>query len=85
MRLRASGGVHGARIDAGLAGGRLRVDRIATSTESSSTPRSSTRPYGTEVLTRFLREIAGCEQQWSPQSVIAEQVATIRAQVGEGG
>jgi GMP synthase (glutamine-hydrolysing) len=41
-------------------------------------------PYGTEVLTRFLREIAGCEEQWSPQSVIAEQVAAIRAQVGEG-
>jgi len=41
-------------------------------------------PYGTEVLTRFLREIAGCEQQWSPQSVIAEQVAAVRAQVGEG-
>ncbi len=41
-------------------------------------------PYGTEILTRFLREIAGCEEQWSPQSVIAEQVAAIRAQVGEG-
>jgi GMP synthase (glutamine-hydrolysing) len=41
-------------------------------------------PYGTEVLTRFLRDIAGCEQQWSPQSVIAEQIDRIRAQVGEG-
>ena len=41
-------------------------------------------PYGTEVLTRFLREIAGCEEQWSAESVIAEQVAAIRAQVGEG-
>jgi len=41
-------------------------------------------PYGTEVLTRFLREIAGCEQQWSAESVIAEQVAAIRAQVGTG-
>ena len=41
-------------------------------------------PYGTEVLTRFLREIAGCEVQWSPQSVIDEQVEAIRAQVGEG-
>ncbi len=42
-------------------------------------------PYGTEILTRFLRDIAGCEQEWSPQSVIAEQVERIRAQVGEGG
>ena len=41
-------------------------------------------PYGTEILTRFLRDVAGCEEQWSPQSVIAEQVAKIRAQVGEG-
>ncbi len=41
-------------------------------------------PYGTEILTRFLREIAGCEDQWSPQSVIAEQVARIGDQVGEG-
>ncbi|HET6570279.1 MAG TPA: glutamine-hydrolyzing GMP synthase [Solirubrobacterales bacterium] len=41
-------------------------------------------PYGTEVLTRFLREIAGCEEQWSAESVIAEQVAAIRAQVGDG-
>jgi GMP synthase (glutamine-hydrolysing) len=42
-------------------------------------------PYGTEILTRFLRDIAGCEEQWSPQSVIAEQVARIQAQVVDGG
>src|SRR5262245_23980718 len=41
-------------------------------------------PYGTEILTRFLRDVAGCEHQWSPQSVIAEQVGQIRAQVGQG-
>src|SRR5207342_980660 len=41
-------------------------------------------PYGTEILTRFLRDVAGCEEQWSPQSVIAEQVEKIKAQVGEG-
>ncbi|HET8815657.1 MAG TPA: glutamine-hydrolyzing GMP synthase [Solirubrobacterales bacterium] len=41
-------------------------------------------PYGTEILTRFLRDVAGCSEEWSPQSVIAEQVAKIRAQVGEG-
>jgi GMP synthase (glutamine-hydrolysing) len=41
-------------------------------------------PYGTEILTRFLRDIAGCEEEWSPQSVISEQVAKIQAQVGEG-
>jgi GMP synthase (glutamine-hydrolysing) len=40
-------------------------------------------PYGTEILTRFLRDIAGCAERWSPASVIAEQVAAIRAQVGD--
>ena len=41
-------------------------------------------PYGTEVLKRFLREVAGCEEQWSAASVVTEQVAAIREQVGEG-
>ena len=41
-------------------------------------------PYGTDILKRFLREIAGCEQEWSPASVISEQVDAIRAQVGDG-
>ncbi len=41
-------------------------------------------PYGSEILTRFLREVARCTEQWSPQSVISEQVAEVRAQVGEG-
>ena len=40
-------------------------------------------PHGTEVLTRFLRDIAGCREDWSPASVIAEQVDAIRAQVGD--
>ena len=40
-------------------------------------------PYGTEVLERFLREIVGCEERWSPASVIDEQVERIRTQVGD--
>jgi GMP synthase (glutamine-hydrolysing) len=40
-------------------------------------------PYGTEILTRFLRDVAGCRERWSPASVIEEQVEAIRAQVGE--
>jgi GMP synthase (glutamine-hydrolysing) len=40
-------------------------------------------PYGTEILTRFLRDVCGCRERWSPASVIEEQVQTIRAQVGE--
>jgi GMP synthase (glutamine-hydrolysing) len=40
-------------------------------------------PYGTQILERFLRDIAGCEERWSPASVIDEQVDRIRAQVGD--
>ena len=39
-------------------------------------------PYGTEILTRFLRDVAGCRERWSPASVIEQQVEAIRAQVG---
>src|ERR671921_859361 len=42
-------------------------------------------PYGTQILERFLRDIAGCEERWSPASVIEEQVENIRTQVGDGG
>jgi GMP synthase (glutamine-hydrolysing) len=42
-------------------------------------------PYGTQILDRFLREIAGCEGTWSPASVIDEQIERVRAQVGDGG
>jgi GMP synthase (glutamine-hydrolysing) len=41
-------------------------------------------PYGNQILTRFLRDIAGIRDKWTPASVIEEQVAAIRAQVGEG-
>jgi GMP synthase (glutamine-hydrolysing) len=41
-------------------------------------------PYGQDILERFLREVAECEERWSPASVIAEQVDAIRAQVGDG-
>jgi GMP synthase (glutamine-hydrolysing) len=41
-------------------------------------------PYGQQILTRFLEDICGCERTWSPESIIDEQVARIRAQVGDG-
>src|SRR4051812_12985486 len=41
-------------------------------------------PYGTEVLRRFLDDICGCSMDWSAASVIEEQVARIREQVGDG-
>jgi GMP synthase (glutamine-hydrolysing) len=42
-------------------------------------------PYGTQVLDRFLREITGCTEHWTPASVITEQLDRIRAQVGDAG
>jgi GMP synthase (glutamine-hydrolysing) len=47
-------------------------------------PEVAHTPYGTEILTTFLRDACGCELDWSPASVIDEQVERIRAQVGDG-
>ena len=41
-------------------------------------------PYGQQILTTFLEEICGCARTWSAASIIDEQVAAIRAQVGDG-
>jgi GMP synthase (glutamine-hydrolysing) len=41
-------------------------------------------PYGNAILETFLRDIAGCDMDWSAASVIEEQVARIREQVGDG-
>ncbi len=41
-------------------------------------------PYGQQVLTNFLQDVCGCDLTWSAASVIEDQVARIRAQVGDG-
>jgi GMP synthase (glutamine-hydrolysing) len=41
-------------------------------------------PYGQQILTTFLEDVCGCARDWSPASIIDEQVAAIRAQVGAG-
>jgi GMP synthase (glutamine-hydrolysing) len=41
-------------------------------------------PYGQEVLKTFLSDICGCEMTWSAASIVEEQIAKIRAQVGDG-
>jgi GMP synthase (glutamine-hydrolysing) len=40
-------------------------------------------PYGKEILTRFLTDVCGCEQTWSPASIVEEQIRSIRDQVGD--
>jgi GMP synthase (glutamine-hydrolysing) len=41
-------------------------------------------PHGTEVLRTFLRDVCGCREEWTPASIVDEQIALIREQVGEG-
>ena len=41
-------------------------------------------PYGTQILTRFLEDIAGADLDWNAASVAEEQIRRIREQVGEG-
>jgi GMP synthase (glutamine-hydrolysing) len=40
-------------------------------------------PYGHEVLNRFLADVCECDISWSPASIVEEQIARIRAQVGD--
>lgn len=42
-------------------------------------------PHGQEVLVRFLTEIAGLEQNWTPANIAEELIETVREQVGEHG
>ncbi|CAM3986804.1 glutamine-hydrolyzing GMP synthase [Kibdelosporangium persicum] len=41
-------------------------------------------PHGQEVLRRFLHEIAGIRPDWTVASIVEDQVAAIRAKVGDG-
>ena len=47
-------------------------------------PEVAHSPHGQEVLRRFLRGIAGIGPDWTTSSIVADQVAAIRAQVGSG-
>jgi GMP synthase (glutamine-hydrolysing) len=41
-------------------------------------------PYGQDILKTFLRDVCGCDMAWSPASIVEEQIARVRAQVGDG-
>jgi GMP synthase (glutamine-hydrolysing) len=41
-------------------------------------------PYGQDVLKRFLGDVCGCDMSWSAASIVEEQIARIREQVGTG-
>ncbi|HEY0361817.1 MAG TPA: glutamine-hydrolyzing GMP synthase [Solirubrobacteraceae bacterium] len=40
-------------------------------------------PYGQDVLNRFLSDVCGCDMAWSPASIVEDQIARIRDQVGD--
>jgi len=40
-------------------------------------------PFGQDILTHFLRDVCGCDMAWSAASIVGEQIANIRAQVGD--
>ena len=46
-------------------------------------PEVAHTPLGAQILRNFLYSICGCKGDWSPQAVIAEQVARIKDQVGD--
>jgi GMP synthase (glutamine-hydrolysing) len=41
-------------------------------------------PHGQAILDRFVTEICGCEQNWSAESFVDQQIHRIREQVGSG-
>jgi GMP synthase (glutamine-hydrolysing) len=41
-------------------------------------------PYGQRVLTTFLEDVCGCARTWTAASIVDEQIARIREQVGDG-
>lgn len=47
-------------------------------------PEVAHTPYGQRMLTGFLRDLAGIAPTWTPAGIVEEQVAAIRAQVGDG-
>ena len=39
-------------------------------------------PFGQDILKRFLGDVCGCDMAWSPASIVEDQIARIRDQVG---
>ncbi|MDB5056842.1 MAG: hypothetical protein JWO59_314 [Chloroflexi bacterium] len=47
-------------------------------------PEVAHTPVGAQLLRAFVRDICGCHGTWTPENVIEESIARIRAQVGDG-
>ncbi|HLM62977.1 MAG TPA: glutamine-hydrolyzing GMP synthase [Acidimicrobiales bacterium] len=47
-------------------------------------PEVSHTPYGQQLMGRFLHHLAECRPGWTMSSIIEQQVAAVRAQIGRG-
>jgi GMP synthase (glutamine-hydrolysing) len=47
-------------------------------------PEVTHTPQGTRIYARFVHELCGCGHAWTPDNIIEDAVARIRAEVGEG-
>ena len=65
-----------------VAGGGLRV-RGAGVYGIQFHPEVVHTPYGQDVLKRFLGDVCGCDMAWSAASIVEDQIARIRDQVGD--
>ena len=83
-RLRAAAGVRRSRLQHGVAGRRVREPERGLYGIQFH-PEVVHTPYGTEILTRFLRDVAGCQRE--VVAGVGDRGAgrsAIRAQVGDG-
>jgi GMP synthase (glutamine-hydrolysing) len=76
----------GFTVTAGSAGARVAAfeDRKRRFAGVQYHPEVGHSPHGQEVLRRFLHDIAGIRPQWTTSSIVDEQVAAVRAKVGDG-
>jgi len=47
-------------------------------------PEVTHTPQGQLILERFVREVCGCAGDWTPGNIVADAIARVRAEVGEG-
>ncbi len=47
-------------------------------------PEVTHTPQGQTILNRFVHDICGCAGDWTPDNIVADAIANVRAQVGDG-
>jgi len=47
-------------------------------------PEVTHTPQGTRIYARFVHELCGCGNAWTPDNIIEDAIARVRAEVGEG-